>query len=128
MSEELTLVKARWLIDHKEAEIQRLLLKIDALTAEYDSLKERLKTRDETFSVILADRNELKTKLEKAKAFHHRAMKLIDKQKNFLVVACDESYYRQVYDLIRDNEMLKGTWTIEDENHYVDAFTKIKEE
>ena len=52
-----------------------------------------------------------------------RATKLMGKRKSFLVVACDEPYFRQVYDLIRDHEMQKGTWTHEDQWHYDDAFS-----
>lgn len=54
-----------------------------------------------------------------------RAWKLMKKRKNFLVVACDEPYFRQVYDLIRDEEMLQGRWTLEDENHYTDAMNAL---
>jgi hypothetical protein len=52
--------------------------------------------------------------------FHPRAYKLMRKRKPFLVVAIDEPYAKDVYDLIRDHEMDKGTWTIEDQNYYVD--------
>jgi hypothetical protein len=54
---------------------------------------------------------------------HPRAAKLMRKHKNFVVVAYDEPYFRQVYDLIRDHEMQKGTWTQEDQWHYNDAFS-----
>lgn len=74
-----------------------------------------------------------KTRAEKAEAtlqaekdFHPRAMKLISKRKSFLVVANDEPYYRQVYDLIRDHEMLAGTWTTSDQWHYEDALAALK--
>lgn len=58
------------------------------------------------------------------RAFHPRAAKLMQKHKNFLVVAEDENYFEQVYNLIRDGEMNKGTWTIEDENLFKDAIAK----
>lgn len=57
-----------------------------------------------------------------AEKFHPRAMKLIRKKKDFLVVAWDESYFKQVYDLIRNSEMEKGRWTLEDESKYSNAF------
>lgn len=66
----------------------------------------------------------LQTALQEANedaAFHPRAAKLMRKRKNFIVIACDESYFMDVYDLIRDSEMQKGTWTIEDQWHYDDA-------
>ena len=50
-----------------------------------------------------------------------RAMKLMTENKPFLVVAEDESYYMRVYNLIRDSEIAKETWTLEDEKHYQDA-------
>ena len=53
-------------------------------------------------------------------AFHPRAAKLMRKRKPFIVVAIDEPYFRDVYDLIRDHEMLKGTWEIQDQNGYLD--------
>lgn len=53
-------------------------------------------------------------------AFHPRAAKLMRKRKPFVVVAIDEPYFRDVYDLIRDHEMLKGTWEIQDQNEYLD--------
>ena len=54
-------------------------------------------------------------------AFHPRAVKLMRKRKNFLVVAEDESYFTQVYRLIRKNEMAKGTWSEEDERIFQSA-------
>lgn len=63
--------------------------------------------------------------LEKYGHNHPRAMKLLKKQKPFLVVANDEPYYRQVYDLIRDQEMQNGTWTTSDEWHYEDALAAL---
>jgi hypothetical protein len=53
--------------------------------------------------------------------FHPRAMKLMTKQKSFLVVANDEPYYWEVYNMIRDHEMEKGTWVGEDERAYRNA-------
>lgn len=50
--------------------------------------------------------------------FHPRAWKLMRKQKNFLVVAEDEPYFAQVYDLIRETEQKQDRWTDEDEYHY----------
>lgn len=66
--------------------------------------------------------------LKVANAFHPRAAKLMRKNKPFLVVAIDEPYFRDVYDLIRDHEMNKGTWEIEDQNRYVDLIERWKSE
>lgn len=57
----------------------------------------------------------------KALDFHPRAAKLMRKRKNFVVIACDEPYFMDAYDLIRDSEIQKGTWTVEDQWHYDDA-------
>ena len=57
--------------------------------------------------------------------FHPRAMKLLQKNKPFLVVALDEPYVMQVYDLIRNNERSKGTWTYEDEVKYHQVYDII---
>lgn len=56
--------------------------------------------------------------------FHPRAAKLMQKRKNFIVIAEDETYFEQAYNLIRDGEMTKGTWTSEDENYFNDAIAK----
>ncbi len=50
--------------------------------------------------------------------FHPRAVKLLRKQKNFIVIAEDEPYFTKVYRLIRKSEMAKGTWSEEDECIY----------
>ena len=53
--------------------------------------------------------------------FHPRAVKLMRKHKPFVVVACDEPYYVQVYSLIREHEISIGRWSTEDERVYRDA-------
>jgi hypothetical protein len=55
--------------------------------------------------------------------FHPRAVKLLEQEKPFIVIANDEPYFKQAYDLIRKNEKAKGTWTEEDEFKY-EAATK----
>ena len=50
--------------------------------------------------------------------FHPRAAELMKKKKNFLVVAEDESYFPEVYEVIRAHEKIKGTWTDEDERSF----------
>lgn len=57
--------------------------------------------------------------------FHPRAMKLLVKQKPFLVIAEDEPYYWQVYGIIRDSEKEQGRWTTEDETRYTGAVTNV---
>lgn len=51
--------------------------------------------------------------------FHPRAQKLIEKRKPFIVVSHDEPYFGQVYALIREHEIKKGTWTNVDEIAYL---------
>ena len=54
--------------------------------------------------------------IEQFDSFHPRAMKLIRKQKPFIVIADDEPYFDEAYRLIRAHEEAKGTWTEEDED------------
>ena len=58
---------------------------------------------------------------ERLLAFHPRAAKLMRKKKNFLVVACDETYFPVVYEMIRYSELHKGRWTKEDQELYDQA-------
>ena len=53
--------------------------------------------------------------------FQPRAAKLMVKQKPFIVVANDETYYLHVYEIIRTSQMLQGTWTSKDEDKYLGA-------
>lgn len=53
--------------------------------------------------------------------FHPRAMKLMRKKKNFVVVAEDEPYFIDVYKMIRSHEKEKGTWTKIDEERFLAA-------
>ena len=50
-----------------------------------------------------------------------RAGKLLLKGKPFVVVACDEGYYLDVYRTIRKHEQAKGAWDDEDERHFQEA-------
>jgi hypothetical protein len=59
-----------------------------------------------------------RSEIRKFKQFHPRAVKLMRKRKNFIVISEDEPYFRSCYNLIRTNECLKGTWTFEDEQAY----------
>lgn len=59
-------------------------------------------------------------------AFHPRAVKLMRKRKNFVVVAEDEPYFMQVYRLIRKNERAKGAWSDEDERIYQSSQQSMK--
>lgn len=69
----------------------------------------------------------IKRQLNDAEEFHPRAMKLISKKKNFLVVACDEPYFRNTYDVIKKLEVDRGRWTDEDERLYQQALRKLEE-
>lgn len=66
----------------------------------------------------------LQKQLNEMKKFNPRAMKLMEKKKAFVVVAYDEPYLKEVYDLIRYNEMKEGRWTLDDESNYLDAIDK----
>jgi len=67
--------------------------------------------------IQLADDNEL----VRYEAFHPRAMKLIKKEKPFIVVAEDEPYFLEVYKMIRTHEKLTNRWTEKDEVAFQDA-------
>lgn len=64
--------------------------------------------------------------LRRAREFHPRAMKLIEKGKNFLVIAEDELYYGAAYESIRWNEMHAGRWSEGDERIYNEAMERWK--
>jgi hypothetical protein len=105
-----------------------------AVMTERDALRSALNHAVYMQDKIRAERDtaeDLAEKLRKhAKTeedFHPRAVKLLRKRKPFLVVANDEPYYRQVYDLIRDNEMLRGEWTTSDQWRYEDAIAAWKD-
>jgi len=68
---------------------------------------------------LVADKYlETEARLAEYEAFHPRAMKLLHKRKNFLVVAEDEPYFFKVCNLIREHEKEINRWTDEDENWY----------
>lgn len=56
--------------------------------------------------------------LEQPTKLHPRFWKLIESKRYFLVVGEHEPYFKQVYDLIRNNETSKGTWSTTDEKSY----------
>lgn len=56
--------------------------------------------------------------IEYYKKLHPRAMRLLAKEKHFIVVTWDEPYFEQVYDLIREHELEKGNWHEDDEKDY----------
>jgi hypothetical protein len=67
---------------------------------------------------LRANNGRMTAKLDHARKFHPRAMKLIEKEKNFVVVACDEPYFNDVYFRVKIQEMANGSWTDEDEKKY----------
>jgi len=77
------------------------------------------------------DKINLRAALDEAKAweeFHPRAVKLLRKRKNFVVVAEDEPYLVQIYDIIREHEKESGRWTADDETYYQQAVTNDRRE
>ncbi len=62
--------------------------------------------------------------LEQVEKFHPRAAKLAHKRKQFIVIAVDEPYFRQAFDLIRTRELEIGRWTDEDELRYQEAIAE----
>lgn len=59
--------------------------------------------------------------LEQDAEFHPRAAKLAHKRKQFIVIAVDEPYFKQAYELIREHELEIGRWSLEDETRYQEA-------
>lgn len=115
MSDKATLL--RLLREHREAtSVKKTSIVEDEIVGLFDVVRDELQSRAETAEATL----------QAATDFHPRAMKLIRKRKSFLVVANDEPYYRQVYDLIRDHEILAGTWTTSDQRHYENALAALK--
>jgi 16S rRNA G966 N2-methylase RsmD len=53
--------------------------------------------------------------------FNPLAEKLSMKKKQFIVVAIDEPYFKDVYDAIRKEEKRKFSWNQEDEIAYIEA-------
>lgn len=66
----------------------------------------------------LQELNDALLELESTTNFHPRAWKLMEKKKNFVVVAEDEPYYLEVYTIIRTHESARGRWTSFDEQLY----------
>jgi hypothetical protein len=58
---------------------------------------------------------------------HCRAGKLLITKKPFIVVANDEPYFGVVYEMIRETEREKGTWTPECEDAFLAAMKEIGE-
>jgi hypothetical protein len=81
------------------------------------SLVELVQTTPDLIREIETLRVEL-AETQEREAFHPRAAKLARKQKPFIVVAIDESYFPTVYEMIRKFEKVAGRWTEDDENQY----------
>lgn len=134
--------KAEYEIDRVQQREAALAEEVIALRAELEAVKDELarvkRLRDlETtssvqtveslashLSVADATIRSLRDEAKSARAFHPRAMKLIEKRKNFVVVAEDEPYFIDVYMEIRKHEKATGRWTDEDERIYRDTFTR----
>ena len=90
---------------------EALVMKTEAILRQFDSMQDEYVSRAEKAEAELAS----------MRKFHPRAMKLIGKQKNFVVVAEDEPYFCTVYELIRGHEKEIGRWSSEDEQKYQKA-------
>ena len=91
---------------------------VRTLIAEIDTLNAELALREIGFQKKIA---ECKAKDE---LLDSRAGKLLKKGKFFLVVACDEPYFKATYDQIKLEELFKGTWTAQDEQTYQEELSK----
>lgn len=81
-------------------------------------LQDKVRIQEAFQKGLIASVDLYNSKREADKKFHPRAFKLIQKRKNFLVVAEDEPYFIMVYDEIRYREKENGGWTEEDERIY----------
>ena len=69
--------------------------------------------------------NDAADEIERLRAsVHPRVWKLVEKQRDFIVIGEHEPYYMQAYALIRSNELSKGTWTEEDRIAFMAAQLK----
>jgi hypothetical protein len=64
---------------------------------------------------------QLQEELNEIEKFHPRAVKLIRKRRNFLVVSEYEPYFMKAYELIRDHEWKMGTWSDDDQRAFETA-------
>ena len=57
---------------------------------------------------------------------HPRVLKLLNKNRRFIVIGEHEPYYMQAYALIREQEMKQGTWTENDRVAFAAAQLAVK--
>lgn len=109
--------------DEAASELDRLKAQIVKLNSDKKKIWEvALLTLEGSNAVI--DKLTIKAEeLQDATNFHPRAMKLISKRKNFVVVAEDEPYFWEVYAKIRAYETRKETWSADDERNFQDAWS-----
>jgi hypothetical protein len=75
----------------------------------------------QSLAEMFIEKRELLTTAQEALKFNPLAEKLSLKKKPFIVVAIDEPYFKEVYDIIRKEERRKDTWNFDDEMAYVEA-------
>jgi hypothetical protein len=117
MTAEEDLEKMTIWMENLEAKVKPIVTERDSLRKENSALRAKVEK-------LIVERNKYQDELGSLWAlteFHPRALKLMRKRKNFLVVAEDESYFLYVYNIIRDSEKQKNTWTKEDEAKYRNA-------
>jgi len=82
----------------------------DVLLQKLENQEEVISQQNETIESLAQEVEYLNGLLD------NRPGKLLKKGKSFVVVAIDEPYFKQVYELIKHHELLKGRWTDEDEH------------
>ena len=55
------------------------------------------------------------------RTIYRRAFKLMEKHKTFIVIAVDEPYFIKAYEMIKEEETKKKTWTGMDEWYFNEA-------
>ena len=98
----------------------------DRLTELQDkrSADERYLSHREAQELIRLQSNEIERLTRMMNTVHPRVWKLAEKHHNFIVIGEHEPYYLTAYSLIREQEMLQGTWTEDDQF----AFNCVSEE
>lgn len=97
---------------------------VDLLSENHDLKKQVYNLKGELNQAVYmqdkvrAERDRAEKYMVEAYDFHPRAVKLIEKRKNFVVVSESEPYFLEVYKMIRAHEYAKGSWTTEDEALY----------
>lgn len=83
-----------------------------------DTYRELYLDKQDQLLIAMQKAIKLQEELSEIEKFHPHAFKLAKKRKNFLAIAEDEKYFMQAYELIREHEIQKGTWSDDDQQAF----------